>query len=96
MKAIILLELDDEWLDINNFNIDELLADITLYHDLSLKRQCDYTQRIYRCFSPLKPMPKKNKYDVEQYITLDYETNISLGHYLNIGWNDCIDELLEE
>ena len=43
---------------------------------------------------PLKPLPHKNKYDVEKYGTVDYENNITLGHYLNKGWNDCIDEIL--
>ena len=45
---------------------------------------------------PLKPMPQKNKYDVEKYATVDYENNVNLGHYLNKGWNDCIDEILGE
>ena len=41
-------------------------------------------------------MPQKNKYDVEKYATVDYENNVNLGHYLNKGWNDCIDEILGE
>lgn len=82
MKAILVLELDDEWLDINNFNIDELLADVTLYHDLSLKRQCDYRQRIYRCFSRLKPLPKKKREWVDAEDTI-----------WNDGWNDCLEEI---
>ena len=45
---------------------------------------------------PLKPMPQKNKYDVEKYATVDYENDVNLGHYLNKGWNDCIDEILGE
>ena len=45
---------------------------------------------------PLKPLPQKNKYDVEKYATVDYENNVNLGHYLNKGWNDCIDEILGE
>lgn len=43
---------------------------------------------------PLKPLPHKNKYDVEKNATVDYENNVTLGHYLNKGWNDCIDEIL--
>lgn len=45
---------------------------------------------------PLKPLPQKNKYDVEKYATVDYENDVTLGHYLNNGWNDCIDEILGE
>lgn len=47
-----------------------------------------------RC--PLKPIPQKNKYDVEKYATVDYENNVNLGHYLNEGRNACIDEILGE
>lgn len=43
---------------------------------------------------PLKPIPEKNKYNVEKYATVDFENNITLGDYLNIGWNACIDEIL--
>ena len=45
---------------------------------------------------PLKPLPQKNKYDVEKYATVDYENGITLGHFLNHGWNECIDEILKE
>lgn len=49
-----------------------------------------------RYFCPFKPLPQKNKYDVEKYPTVDYENNVTLGHYLNNGWNACIDEILGE
>ena len=52
------------------------------YYDLKEKGDCH-----------LKPMPQKNKYDVEKYATVDYEHNVTLGHYLNKGWNACIEEL---
>ena len=55
---------------------------------------CDENGRASWC--PLKPMPQKNKYDVEKYATVDYENDITLGHYLNKGWNECIDEILGE
>lgn len=42
---------------------------------------------------PLKPMPQKNKYDVEKYTTVDYKNNVTLGHYLNKGWNECLEEI---
>ena len=45
---------------------------------------------------PLRPLPQRNKYDVEKYATVDYEYEETLGHYLNIGWNACIDEILGE
>ena len=45
---------------------------------------------------PLRPLPQKNKYDVEKYATVDYENAVTLGHYLNMGWNDCIDEITGE
>ena len=45
---------------------------------------------------PLRPLPQKNKYDVEKYATVDYENAVTLGHYLNIGRNECIDEITGE
>lgn len=97
MKAIIILDLDDNWVEINKFTLDKLFADITLYEKKALNGQCDYQKRVYRCFDGrLKPLPQKNKYDVDRYATVDYENNVTLGHYLNKGWNDCIDEILGE
>ena len=58
---------------------------------LNKERKC-YAKRPNWC--PLKPIPKRNKYDVEKYAIVDYENDITLGHYLNKGWNDCIDEIL--
>lgn len=43
---------------------------------------------------PLRPLPQKNKYDVEKYATVDYENDITLEHYLNKGWNDCLDTIM--
>ena len=42
----------------------------------------------------IKPLPQKNKYDVEKYATVDYENDITLEHYLNKGWNDCLDTIM--
>ena len=45
---------------------------------------------------PLKPLPQKNKYDVKKYPTVDHENAVTLGHYLNIGWNAYRDEIVGE
>lgn len=42
----------------------------------------------------LRPLPQKNKYDVEKYATVDYENAVTLGHYFNKGWNACLDEIM--
>lgn len=47
-------------------------------------------------YCPLRPLPQKNKYDVEKYATVDYENDVTLGHYLNKGWNDCLKEITGE
>lgn len=51
-------------------------------------------ESVVQSWCPLKPVPQKNKYDVEKYACVVYEDDITLGHFLNIGWNDCIDEIL--
>lgn len=54
MKALLVIDLDDEWLDRLNTTIDEMFADVTIYKKESLENQCDYSRRIYRCWCPLK------------------------------------------
>lgn len=85
MKAIIILDLDDNWVKINKFTLDELFADITLYEKKALNGQCDYQKRVYRCFDGcLKPIPQRKYYsDGEDKRYID-------------GYDDCIDEILGE
>lgn len=83
MKAILVIELDDEWLDRINTSCDEMLADVTLYKKESLENQCDYSQRIFRCWCTLKPLPPRKEFDNQ----IPYEKS---------GWNDCLDEILGE
>ena len=85
MKAMLVIDLPD-YLD--EHDIPELLCNIKVIQD---------DEYIFsRHFLKLKPLPQKNKYDVEKYATVDYENEETLGHYLNIGWNACIDEILGE
>ena len=94
MKTILVIELDDEWLDRINTTYDEMLADVTIYKKESLKNQCDYSQRLYRCWCPLKPMPqKKNKNLLNKNTTIkDFNSYCSYRD----GWNDCLKEILGE
>lgn len=67
------------------------------WYEMCFYRYCkieDTESKLNIC--PLKPLPQKDKYDVKKYATVDYENEETLGHYLNIGWNACIDEILGE
>lgn len=86
MKAILLIELDDQWLERTNLTLEKMFADVTIYEKESLENQCDYSQRIYRCWCPLKPMPKKQ--------IIDIETTKDNVHYYALGFNDCINEIV--
>lgn len=86
-KAILVIDFDDEWLDRINTTFDEMFADVVIYKKESLENQCDYSQRIYRCWCPLKPMPEKKDVD-------EYQTNFSRGW--DEGYNYCINEILGE
>lgn len=88
MKAILVIEFDDEWLDRINTTYDEMLADVTIYKKESLENQCDYSQRLYRCWCPLKPMPQKKD---DMWIISENKEN-----EYHIGYNDCISEILGE
>ena len=59
--------------------------------------QLEYGELYYPkpSWCPLKSIPHKDKYDVNNYAIVDYENDITLGHYVNMGWNDCIDTILE-
>ena len=83
MKAYLIVDLPD------GEDINECVADMFI-HDLYVRGIAEYND------VPLRPLPEKNKYDVEKYATADYENDITLGHYLNKGWNDCLDEILGE
>ena len=92
-KAILVIELDDEWLDRINTTYDEMFADVTIYKKESLENQCDYSQRLYRCWCPLKSLPQK----LDDKLTYKKENyyEIFAKNYVG-GWNNCIDEILGE
>ena len=94
MKAILVIEMPNECWEcpMHIDGVDDENEEIMVCK--AKARESDYGKRPKWC--PLKPMPQKNKYDVDKYATVDYENNITLGHYLNIGWNACIDEILGE
>ena len=71
----------------DDFKFKKSYADITLV---------DGKHNMWKRIAKVKPMPKKNKYDVEKYATVDYENNVTLGHFLNKGYNECIDDILGE
>lgn len=54
MKALVVIEFNDEWFDRLGLAYDELFADVIVYRKESLRYQCDYEERIYRCWAPLK------------------------------------------
>lgn len=91
MKAILLIELDDQWLERTNLTLEKMFADVTIYEKESLENQCDYSQRIYRCWCPLKPMPKK-------LLILDHYQDNKLLNSEEVayakGRNNCLDEIL--
>lgn len=91
MKALIILDLDDNWMEINKFTLDKLFADITLYEKKALDYgQCDYLRRVYRCFDGrLKPLPHKDFIDEAE----SYQTEEEYKAYV-CGWNECLDEIL--
>lgn len=88
MKAILVIEFDDKWLDRTNTTYDKMFADVTIYKKESLEKQCDYSQRLYRCWCPLKQFPEKKKTDVFSYSGLPEQ-------YRKEGWNECLDTILE-
>lgn len=109
MKAILMIELDDEWLDRINLTCEDMFADVVIYKKESLENQCDYSQRIYRCWCPLKPMPERKKVgEIERVddfmkseirvIAEKVEAQIRLDTELLLatGYNACIDEILGE
>ena len=57
---------------------------------------CIVFERKLEDYCPLRHLPHKNKYDVEKYTIVDYENNVTLGHFLNKGYNECIDDILGE
>lgn len=109
MKAILVIEFDDEWLDRIKTTCGEMFADITIYKKESLENQCDYSQRLYRCWCPLKPLPQRKKVGeiekVDDFMKSDIQTinekvtaRIMLDTELLLasGYNLCIDDILGE
>ena len=110
MKSILVIEFDDEWLDRTNITYDEMIADVTIYKKECLENQCDYSQRLYRCWCPLKPLLKKvNVYfkedEVERVFKKYYWEKDKFGihnfkksiEYAFIcGYKMCIESILGE
>jgi len=111
MKAILVLELDDEWYNRITTTCGEMLADVVLYKKESLEEQCDYSQRVYRCWCPLKSIPERKEVRKVKYIndvvfkqtTYDYIANEIHGQIIYDvdrifaeGYNACLDEILGE
>lgn len=92
MKAILVIEFEDEWLDRINTTYDEMFADVTIYKKESLENQCDYSQRLYRCWCSLKPMPQERDIFEQGY---DEEDTRDISQW-NKGFNACIDAMLGE
>ena len=88
-KAILIIDIDDE--------LFENCIDIENTQVTYIELEChNETASMSLVNHWLKPLPHKNKYDVDEFATIDYENDVTLGHYLNKGWNDCIDEILGE
>lgn len=91
MKLYAIIEVNDDMYD--EFKEWYIRGD-----DLEIRYVEGHAYRYYEAIATnllkLKPIPQKNKYDVEQYATVDYENKVTLGHFMNRGWNDCIDELV--
>lgn len=85
MKAILVIEIDDEYLDRINATSDELFADVTIY-----KKERTY---ISKCWYPLKPLPKS----INEEKALDI-TKVNKRTYLNgvvDGYKICLKDILE-
>ena len=91
MKSILVVDMpkDCEYCDCSFDDTDYGLFCSPLKRDIFVRNEKP-------SWCPLKPLPKKNKYDVGKYATVDYENNVTLGHYLNKGWNDCLDAITGE
>lgn len=94
MKAILVIDLNDTTLNECDTDVSKCWAKVIVHTPIKGTAHgigsCIYANDNVE----LKPMPQKNKYDVKKYATVDYENNVTLGHYLNHGWNACIDEIL--
>ena len=96
MKAVLVIDLPldcwdchlvDDWENCNAIKIT------SRRYGMNVKQ---YYKNERPSWCPLRPLPQKNKYDVKKYATVDYENNVTLGHYLNKGRNECIDEITGE
>lgn len=87
MKAILVMDMPKTCDECKLANEDYDVCQAT-------QKSISYNERGYGIECPLKPLPQKNKYDGDKYATVDYENDVNLGHYLNKGWNACIDEIL--
>lgn len=86
-KVLIVMNVDDEWIDKFKVNFNEIFADITLYKTDSLRHQCDYQQRIYKCWCPVHQLTEELK-SASEYPSDE--------HYLKelAKWKKQIDDIL--
>lgn len=91
MKAVLVIDIPDKYAE--RYNVNEMYV-----WSLFIQNKQGYQMFELTTDKPnhLKPLPQKNKYDVKKYVTVDYENNLTLGDYLNIGRNECIDEITGE
>lgn len=88
MESILVLNVPEDF----DYRRCSIGGDGNIYYE----REGEQRTSIIGNIKNLKPMPQKNKYDIKKYATVDYENNVTLGHYLNIGWNECMDEIVGE
>lgn len=85
MKLMLIVDVDDEYLDRINVTPDELIADVTIYKK----------ERIYinKCWYSLKPLPKK-KEELKGRGKDHCEYSLLERLEYRKGFNDCLDEIL--
>lgn len=81
MKAIVLVEFDDE------INLKECYASMFIYRDTGSGRKL-IDGNYYKDKMLLKPLPEKKKTDILNYGGLEEQ-------YRREGWNNCIDEIIK-
>ena len=91
MKAVLVIDIPNEYAE--RYNVNEMYVWSLTVQDKQGYEMFDLTTDKP---SHLKPMPQKNRYNARLYTTVDDENNLTLGDYLNKGWNDCLKEITGE
>lgn len=84
MKTVLVINLEDDWLKRTDIDVSDLLADVTLYRRIT--KQTDYTDRVYRCFMPVKELPSKKCMEVTDWRGVQEQLRKQ-------GWNECLEEI---